>query len=531
MVTRRALMGSAAAFPLTSLIPAAWAATPKDTVVIASQIDDMITCDPGEAYEISAQINLSDIYDRLVRYEAEDMTKLVGGVAESWTVSPDAKTYTFKLRPNQKFESGATVTADDMAFSLQRVVLLDKTPAFLFTQLGWNKDNVKSLITAPDASTLKFTITESFAPSLVLNLMATVAASVVEKKVAMANEANGDLGNTWLKTHSATSGPYRLISWKANKSITMEAHPEYHLGAPHMKRVIVRHVPEPGTQRLLLEKGDIDIALSLLPDQLTPLANDKNIRIESFPYSGTWYAALNQSDERLKNPKVRLALKHLVDYQGMVNTFLKGRFLVQQSFLPIGIFGAIPYNPYKLDVAKAKALLAEAGYPNGFELRLDVPSTSPSIDIAQSMQQTMGQAGVKLNIVSADSKQVLGIHRARKHQMLLTSWTPDYLDPHSNADTFAHNDDDSDGAKSHPLAWRSHWFIPEITAKMQAAAQEVDTAKRKADYEALQKQVTDEGPFILMFQPANQVASRANVHGYKPGIIEDLYFYRTITKT
>ena len=72
---------------------------------------------------------------------------------------------------------------------------------------------------------------------------------------------------------------------------------------------------------------------------------------------------MNLSDERLKNPKVRQALKHLVDYQGMVNTFLKGRFLVQQAFLPIGIFGAIAYNPYKLDVAKAKALLAEAGYP------------------------------------------------------------------------------------------------------------------------------------------------------------------------
>ena len=531
MLKRRALMASSAALPLTSVIPAAWAATPKDTVVFASQIDDLITFDPGECYEISAQIINSDIYDRLVRYEAEDMTKLVGGVAESWTVSPDAKTYTFKLRPNQKFESGATVTADDMAFSLQRVVLLDKTPAFLFTQLGWDKNNVKSLITAPDALTLKFTITETFAPSLVLNLMATVAASVVEKKVAMANEVNGDLGNTWLKTHSATSGPYRLISWKANESVSLEAHPGYHLGAPHMKRVIVRHVPEPGTQRLLLEKGDIDIALSLLPDQLKPLADDKNIKIESFPYSGTWYAVMNQSDERLKNPKVRLALKHLVDYQGMVNTFLKGRFLVQQVFLPIGIFGAISYNPYKLDVAKAKALLAEAGYPNGFELRLDVPSTSPSIDIAQSMQQTMGQAGVKVNIVSADSKQVLGIHRGRKHQLLLTSWTPDYLDPHSNADTFAHNDDDSDEAKSHPLAWRAHWYIPDITAKMKAAAQEADTAKRKADYEALQKQVTDDGPFILMFQPANQVASRVNVSGYKPGIIEDLYFYRTITKS
>src|SRR6202453_2483711 len=183
MMNRRDFALLAATSPLAAMLGrAADAATPKDSVVIASQIDDLITLDPGEAYEISAQIILSDVYDRLVRYEAEDMTKLVGGVAESWTVSPDSKTYTFKLRPNQKFESGATVTADDMAFSLQRVVILDKTPAFLFTQLGWTKDNVKTLITAPDPSTLKFTITENFAPSLVLNLMPTVPAWVVEKK-------------------------------------------------------------------------------------------------------------------------------------------------------------------------------------------------------------------------------------------------------------------------------------------------------------------------------------------------------------
>ena len=155
MLNRRDFALLAAASPLAALLGrAANAATPKDTVVIASQIDDVITCDPGEAYEISAQIFLSSVYDRLMRYEAEDMTKLVGGVAESWTVSPDAKTFTFKLRTNQKFESGAPVTADDMAFSLQRVVIMNKTPAFLLTQLGWNKDNVRELVTAPDAHTL-----------------------------------------------------------------------------------------------------------------------------------------------------------------------------------------------------------------------------------------------------------------------------------------------------------------------------------------------------------------------------------------
>src|SRR5215469_5870919 len=310
MLNRRTLMTSATVLPLSARIPAAWAATPKDTVVFASQIDGLITMDPGEAYEIPAQIILSSIYDRLMRYEAEDPTKLVGGVAESWTVSPDAKTYTFTLRTNQKFESGAPVTADDMAFSLQRVIIMNKTPAFLFTQLGWNKDNVRELVKALDDHTLQFNITEDFAPTLVLNLMATVAASVVEKKVAMANEANGDFGNTWLKTHSATSGPYRLVSWKPNESVTLEANPGYHLGPAKTKRVIIRHVPEPGSQQLLLEKGDIDIALNLQPDQFKALAGNRDINIQSFPYSGTWYIGLNLGDARLKNPKVRLALKH-----------------------------------------------------------------------------------------------------------------------------------------------------------------------------------------------------------------------------
>ena len=123
----------AGVLPLTLLSRLAEAATPKDTVVIASQIDDLITLDPGEEYEISGQILVSNIYDRLVRYEAEDLTKLVGAVAESWEVGKDNKTFTFKLRPNQKFESGAVVTAEDVAWSLQRVVLMDKTPAFLFT--------------------------------------------------------------------------------------------------------------------------------------------------------------------------------------------------------------------------------------------------------------------------------------------------------------------------------------------------------------------------------------------------------------
>jgi peptide/nickel transport system substrate-binding protein len=529
-MTRRLLLATASAVPFAGWTRIADAAAPKDTAVFAKQIDDIITVDPGECYELSGIEMCTNIYDRLLRYEAEDLTKLVGGVAESWTVSPDGKTFTFKIRAGLKFHSGAPVTAEDVEFSLQRVVLMDKTSAFLLTQLGWSKTTVKDLVKG-SGDTLVLKITGDFAPSLVLNLMTSIVASVVEKKVALANETNGDLGNGWLKTHSASSGAFKLLAWKANESVSLEAYPGFRLGAPQLKRVVVRHVPEPASQRLLLEKADADYARDLTPDQIKPLASNADIKVESFKAANTFYMGLNLGYEPLANPKVRQAMKMLVDYDGMVKSFLAGRFLVQQSFLPLGFFGAIEYVPFKLDVAKAKALLAEAGYKDGFAVKMAAPNVSPWTEISQSVQQTMGQAGIKVSIEPMELKAVISQYRGRGHQIAMLSWGPDYFDPHTNADTFAHNVDNSDTPKSKPLAWRNKWFIPDISKEMLAAAKELDAKKRAEQYAMLQKKVTDEGPFIFMFQNNNQIARRATATGFNPGITEDLNFYRTIRKS
>ena len=146
------------------------------------------------------------------------------------------------------------------------------------------------------------------------------------------------------------------------------------------------------------------------------------------------------------------------------------------------------------------------------------------------MQQTMGQAGVKVEIITGDQKTILGDYRGRKNTMTLLSWGPDYFDPHTNADTFARNTDNADNAATKPLAWRNHWFIPEISAETAAAAKELDGNKRKVMYEALQKKVTLDGPFAILFQNVAEVTYRKNVTGFKLGITEDLNFYRTAKK-
>ena len=142
------------AVALGALTPMAQAATPADTLVIAKQIDDLISLDPAEAYELSGIEVLANSYDRLMRFEPTDVNALVPGVAESATAGDDGRTFTFKIRAGQTFASGNPITANDAAWSLQRVILLEKTPVFLLSQLGWTKENVKDMVAATDDSTL-----------------------------------------------------------------------------------------------------------------------------------------------------------------------------------------------------------------------------------------------------------------------------------------------------------------------------------------------------------------------------------------
>ena len=518
-----------AAGALLTLAPGAFAATPADTLVIAHAIDDIISLDPAEAYEFMGIETIANTYDRIMRFEPADITKLVPGVAESYKLSDDGKTFTFKIRAGQKFTSGNPVTAADAAFSLQRVVKLDKTPAFLIGQLGWTKDNVDKMVTAVDDQTLKVTVGEDFAPSLVLSLLGSVVGSVVDMKTAMSHDAGGDLGNAWLKTNSAGSGAYVLKSWKANDSVTLEANPAYRGGPALLKRVVTRHVTEAATQRLLIEKGDADIARDLQPDQIAAIAANKDIAVSTIPQASVYYVGLNVKTPHFDNVKVRQALHYLVDYDGMVGSFLKGKAQVHQTFWPSGFWAALDENEYKFDPAKAKAMLAEAGVSN-LELTLDTPNTVPFTTMAQAIQASMAQGGVKVNIIQAEQKAVLTKYRARQHQMLLINWGPDYMDPHTNADSFARNPDNSDNPKSKPLAWRNAWDIPEITKMTDAAVRERDEGKRKQMYLDLQKKVMDEGAFIIMFQDTQQVASRANIKGFVMGPSSDLNYYNLTTK-
>ena len=516
---------------LMALAPQAMAETPANTLVIAKNIDDMISLDPAEDYELTGIEVIANTYDRIMRFEPTDINTLVGGAAGSVTVSDDGKTFTFKMRPGMTFASGNPVTAKDAAFSLQRVIKLEKTPVFLLSQLGWTKDNVDQMVQAVDDSTLQITIAEDYAPSLVYALLSAGVGSVVDMKVAIEHEKDGDLGYEWLKTNTAGSGAYVLKSWKPNESVVLEANPNYRGGEAKLKRVVLRHIPEPAAQRLAVEKGDVDIARDLTPDQVAGLEGNADVSVSTVPQALLYYIGMNLKTKELENPKVRQALRYLIDYDGMANSFLKGSMQVHQSFWASGFWAALDDNPYKLDPEKAKALLAEAGYPNGFDIELDAPNSAPFSNIAQSVQATMAQGGINVKIIPSEIKTLLTKYRARQHQMLMIYWGPDYMDPHTNADGFAHNLDNSDDTtKGKPLAWRNAWFDEGVNAMTEAAVRERDEAKRKQEYLDLQKKVLDDGPYAIMFQETKQVAERANVKDFVMGPSSDVVYYNLATK-
>jgi peptide/nickel transport system substrate-binding protein len=496
---------------------AAAAAPPQDTIVMGKAIDDVVSLDPAEVYEASGGEVVGNLYDRLIDIDPQVPGRLRPGLALSWEVGADGRTYTLTLRPDAHFADGAPVTAADAAFSLVRALELGKAPALVLQQLGLAKDEAVDRVRAVDEHRLVIVTPHVVAPSLVFACLTAGVTSVVDRRAALAHAVEGDLGNLWLATHAAGSGPYSLRIWRPSERYTLDANDAYWGGAPANRRVIVRHIKEAATQRLMLVRGDIDYARDLDKDQLDALAATAGIRTDRGVQNFITYLALNQANPYLRRAEVIEAVKYLVDYDGMAHALLGGGRIVHQGFEPQGFLGAGDERPFAYDPARAKTLLAQAGLADGFDVTIDVRNSWPALDMATALQASFAAAGVRLVLVPGDGKQVLTKYRARHHDIFLGEWGPDYPDPHSNAEAFIVNDDNSDGALRKTPAWRNAWTQPEMSADVAAARAEPDPARRAELYGALQRRHQQAAPFVFLYQHVEIAAHSAGVDGFVIG--------------
>jgi peptide/nickel transport system substrate-binding protein len=215
----------------------------------------------------------------------------------------------------------------------------------------------------------------------------------------------------------------------------------------------------------------------------------------------------------------------------MVGSILDGQYKIHQSFWPSGMWAASMDTPYSYDMDKAKALMAEAGVEPGTKITIDTLNKSPFKEVAQSVQASLKTLGIDSEIILSDGKTLWPKYRARKHELIVARWGPDYSDPHSNADAFAHNPNNDFEAKlTGKLTWRNAWEAKGLTELTNQAAAESDPAKREAIYADLQKKVREDSPFTIMFQAIGTYGQRANVKDFVNGVTSDQAYYWTVTK-
>ena len=531
MLNRRTLLGAVGASPLLPYAArTAWAATPRDVIVMARQIDDIVSLDPQESFEFAGEEVLANVYDRLVLPDLKDPAVIKGDLAESWSTSEDGLTTTFKMAAGRKFASGNPVTAEDAAFTLQRAVILNKAPAFIVNQFGFTKENAADRIRAADEHTLVLTLAEKGSPSFLLYCLSALVGCVVDKKTVMAKAVGDDLGNGWLKGgNSAGSGPFQLRQWRASESVVMEPNPNA-ATPPKLKRLIVQHRPDTSAQLLGLQRGDIDVARSLAPDQVAALAEDPAYTLLVSPKAQINFLALNQNHPILSRPPVRQAFKWAIDYAGIAASITPKAYEPHQAFLPKGFPGVLVDLPFRKDIAKARALLAEAGVPNGFEVTMDHYTYAPFADVAQAIQANLAEAGIKVTLIAGEQRQVITKTRARQHQVAMGLWGSDYMDPNSNSETFNVNADDSDAQVNRTLAWRSHWKDDDFTARSVAALKEPDAARRVALYERLQRDHQERSPFVFIGQQVEVAAMKKTTTGLQLALLGDRTSYAGLSK-
>jgi peptide/nickel transport system substrate-binding protein len=505
-------------------VPAA-EVSPQETLIFAGDFTDQLTMDPAVAFEFSGIQVVGSVYQSLVKTDPGDPT-IKPLLAKSWDITEgaDGATITFKLDETAKFASGAPVTADDVVYSWGRIVDLNKSPAFLFTDFGVNKDSFKAV----DPQTVELKLPATTSPQVFMTVVGNSVASVVEKKIVEAN-AGSDFGSTWLNDNSAGSGPYVLTRWERDTQNVLDVNPNFWGTAPAIKRVIMRNTAEQANLQSAIETGDADIVQDLGIEQSKALEGNADVSLVKVNNTQLQYIGMNAMIPPFDNPDVREAIRYAINYDE-INTLLAGNGKIVQEIIPDGFLGHTGQTPFTQDIAKAKELLTKAGVAEGTEIQLTVGSgiATGGLEnavLAAKLQSDIELTGLKVNIQQIQSSEMLNQYRAQKLQMVMLSWGPDYPDPHTNANPFTNYE-----AKS--IAWRNGWQSPEIAKIALDASLAPDNAARAELYKQMAERLFHEGPYAVLYQSTRTFGVRKNVSGFQfdPATTPSIFFW-TISKS
>jgi peptide/nickel transport system substrate-binding protein len=484
------------------------AAPAKDTLVYGRGGDsvslDPITTTEGETFKVTI-----NIFETLLNYGEQDTT-IHPGLAEKWEVSDDGLTYTFNLRQGVKFHDGTDFNADAVIYNFDRWMNGDAEKFPYYTMFGGFKadeGHVIKEIKALDEHTVQFILKRPQAPflkNLAMSMFGIASPTALEK-----------FGDDF-RSNPVGTGPFKFVEWKPNDRIVIEKNPEYwDKELPKLNKIIFRVIPENTARLNALANGEIDVMDGLNnSDEATVLANDQ-LQIIERPSMNVGYLGLTTTRKPFDNKLVRQAINHAIDKQTIIDAFYGGKALPAKNPMPPSIEGyndAIEEYPY--DLEKAKALLKEAGYEDGFEIDLwAMPVARPYMPeaqkVAEVIQESLSQINVKANIQSVDWATYLDMATDGEFDMFMLGWTGDNGDP----DNFLYTLLDKDSIGSNNNAQYSNDELHDILIEAQTVA---DQEKRNELYKKAQEIIHEDAPWVPLVHSTPLLAAAKDVANYLP---------------
>ncbi|HEY6132732.1 MAG TPA: ABC transporter substrate-binding protein, partial [Rubrivivax sp.] len=388
---------------------AAAQARPKDVLIVANEFGpnslDIHTVGANRAsYGVSWLA-----YDRLLTYGkrtlpdgrvAYDRNKLEPELAESWQMAPDGMSVTFKLRQGAKFHDGTPVTAKDVKWSFDRAVTVGGFPTFQMAAGSLEKPEQFEVV---DDHTFRVKFIRK--DKLSMNDIAVPVPCIFNSELVKKNATAADpWGLTWTRNNTAGGGAYKVEAFRPGQEIIYVRYDDWKSGpAPKLRRIVQRDVPNAGNRRALLLKGDIDITFDLPPKDFSELSKEgAAVKVSSMPIENAMvYLGMNTTKPPFDNPKVRQAVAYALPYDKMFDNALYGRAAkLYGGSSPVKNISWPQPTSYTTDIAKAKALMAEAGLGAGFETTLSFDLGGATIGEPMSIliQESRSAIGIKAQI-------------------------------------------------------------------------------------------------------------------------------------
>ena len=394
------------------LIGLAVPASAENTLVIAA-VTEPEGID-GDILQPGGQNVVVQMYEGITAYQRTkdasgntilDSRNVKGHLAESWTISEGGKLVTFKLRRGVKSPFGNEMTADDWVWSWNKSFKQKRTGNFIARVSNVVPNGVEKV----DDYTVNFKLDGPSA--LLLKAITLYSPSIYDTKVTKEHATPDDpFAENWIRTNSAGYGPYHLAELRPGEQAVFTANPNYFAGKPYFDRVVYRAVPSGASRLTLIRSGHVDLIEKMTAQQLNELQKDPNVRVLWVPGRGVASVRMNMGIPPFTDVRVRKALNHAVNKQAVIDDVFFGQGQAANTIVPAFIDGAIkgPIS-YPHDVAKAKRLLAEAGYPNGLEVELNYSNFLPWEEpMAINIQSQLKAAGVTVKLARITAKELIG---------------------------------------------------------------------------------------------------------------------------